>query len=78
VHRVAPTASSPTGQRFSGWRILILATIAMGMTGPGQTLGVSVFIDHFAADLELWRYAVSARYAVGPLTGSLLLPSMRR
>lgn len=78
MHRVAPTASSPTDQRFSGWRILILATIAMGMTGPGQTIGVSVFIDHFADDLELSKNAVAAGYAIGTLTGSLMLPSVGR
>ena len=25
----------------------------MGLTGPGQTIGVSVFVDHFSADLGL-------------------------
>ena len=78
MHRVAPTAPSPADRRFSGWRILILATIAMGMTGPGQTIGVSVFIDHFADDLDLSKNAVAAGYAVGTLTGSLMLPSVGR
>ena len=50
----------------------------MGMTGPGQTIGVSVFIDHFSDDLELSKNAVSAGYAVGTLTGSLMLPSVGR
>ncbi len=50
----------------------------MGMTGPGQTIGVSVFIDHFIDDLDLSKNAVSAGYAVGTLTGSLMLPSVGR
>ena len=69
-------AAGPT--RFSGWRILALATIAMGLTGPGQTIGVSVFIDHFADDLDLSKNAISAGYAIGTLGGSLTLPTVGR
>ena len=36
------------GVRFSGWRILALATVTLGLTGPGQTIGVAVFIDRSA------------------------------
>ncbi|MEM9465872.1 MAG: MFS transporter [Actinomycetota bacterium] len=76
----APIDSSPTAEstRFSGWRILALATIAMGLTGPGQTIGVSVFIDHFADDLDLSKNAISAGYAIGTLCGSLTLPTVGR
>ncbi len=76
----APTDSSqaPESTRFSGWRILALATIAMGLTGPGQTIGVSVFIDHFADDLDLSKNAISAGYAIGTLCGSLTLPTVGR
>lgn len=66
------------GTRFSGWRIVALATIAMGLTGPGQTIGVSVFIDHFAADLDLEKSWITAGYLVGTLTGSLALPTIGR
>ena len=71
------TATQPA-TRFSGWRILALATIAMGLTGPGQTIGVSVFIDHFADDLDLSKNAISAGYAIGTLCGSLTLPTVGR
>ena len=75
-----PVAStdSPSSTRFAGWRILALATIAMGLTGPGQTIGVSVFIDHFADDLDLSKNAISAGYAIGTLCGSLTLPTVGR
>jgi MFS family permease len=64
--------------RFSGWRIVALATITLGLTGPGQTIGVSVFIDHFAEDLDLEKSWVTAGYMVGTLCGSLALPTIGR
>ncbi len=75
----APSNDTPTTDKpFSGWRILALATITLGLTGPGQTIGVSVFIDHFADDLDLSKNAISAGYAVGTLAGSLLMPTVGR
>ncbi len=62
--------------RFSGWRIAAFATVVLGLTGPGQTLGVSVFIDHFADDLDLSKNAVAGGYAVGTLMGSLMMPTV--
>ena len=59
-------------------RILALAILASGLTGPGQTIGVSVFIDHFIADLDLSRAEVSSAYLVGTLAASLFLPSVGR
>ena len=44
------------------------------MTSPGQTYTVSIFIDHFMADLGLSRSLVSALYTVGTLCGGLALP----
>lgn len=64
--------------RFTGWRILALSTLAMGLTGPGQTIGVSVFIDHFAEALDLSKNQISAGYAIGTLCGSLTLPTVGR
>ena len=62
--------------RFSGWRIAAFATVVLGLTGPGQTIGVSVFIDYFADDLELSKNAIAGGYAIGTLTGSLMMPSV--
>lgn len=56
--------------------VLAFAIIAAGLTGPGQTIGVSVFIDHLVDDLSLSRSQVSTAYLIGTLTGALLLPSV--
>jgi sugar phosphate permease len=44
------------------------------MTGPGQTIGVSVFIDHFISDLGITRSQVSTAYLIGTLGAALALP----
>ncbi len=61
----------------AGW-VLLWAVLTSALTGPGQTIGVSVFIDHFVDDLGLSRPEVSGAYLVGTLTGSLFLPSVGR
>lgn len=58
--------------------VLAVATLTSVMTGPGQTIGVSVFIDHFVDDLSLSRPQVSGAYLVGTLTGATLLPFVGR
>ncbi len=67
-----------TTRRFVGWRIAILATITAAMTGPGQTIGVSVFVDPLINDLDLTRSQVSTAYLIGTLLGALALPSVGR
>lgn len=44
------------------------------MTIPGQTVGVSVFLDPMILDLGVSRSAVSAVYMIGTVVGSLTLP----
>lgn len=73
----APAPPRP-GTRFSGWRIVVLAAVAMGMTGPGQTAGISVFIDPMMASLELTRSQVSAAYLIGTLGGAMAMPRVGR
>ncbi|MCP3935671.1 MAG: MFS transporter [Actinomycetia bacterium] len=58
--------------------VLVLATLTAGLTGPGQTIGVSVFIDHFVDDLSLSRSQVSGAYMVGTLVGATMLPKVGR
>ncbi len=60
------------------WIVLALATLTSTLTGPGQTIGVSVFIDHFVDDLELSRSQVSRAYLIGTISGAALLPSIGR
>lgn len=61
-----------------GGRILLFAVLASALTGPGQTIGVSVFIDHFISDLGISREEVSGAYLVGTLTASIFLPTVGR
>lgn len=63
---------------FHGWRMVLFAAIALGMTGPGQTVGVSVFIDPMMEALDLSRSAISAAYLVGTLGGAFALPRIGR
>lgn len=62
----------------AGLGVLIAAILTMGLTGPGQTIGVSVFIDHFVDDLSISRPQVSTAYLIGTLCASLLLPRVGR
>lgn len=79
VHRSLrqPVAPRPTTE-FSGWRIVIVAAIAFGLTGPGQTAGVSVFIDPMITALDLTRSQVSGAYLLGTLGGALAMPRIGR
>lgn len=63
---------------FYGWVIMVVGTIGLIMTSPGQTYAVSIFIDHFIEDLHLSRSLVSTLYTIGTLTGSLALPMIGR
>ncbi len=78
----ASLIAGPTPPRrtttFSGWRIVAFAAIGLGMSGPGQTVGISVFIDPMMAALELTRSEVSTAYLVGTLIGSFALPRLGR
>lgn len=71
----APGGGPPrSARRFSGWRIVALAALTLVMTGPGQTVGVSAFVDPMIDGLGLSRSQVSAAYLVGTLTGALAMP----
>lgn len=63
---------------FHGWRMVALAALMLGLTGPGQTVGVSVFVDPMMAALDLTRSEVSAAYLVGTLLASAVLPRIGR
>jgi MFS family permease len=58
---------------FRGWRIAALATLIAALTGPGQTIGVAVYIDHFVSDLHISRSTVAACYLFGTLAGAATL-----
>jgi MFS family permease len=71
---VKPTSVSSSARPFAGWRILALAVITGALTGPGQTIGVSVFVDWFITDLGLTRSEVSLAYLVGTITAAFAMP----
>jgi MFS family permease len=50
----------------------------MALSGPGQTAGISVFVDHVISDLDVNRSAVSLAYMAGTLGGALGLPWIGR
>lgn len=63
---------------YYGWIVLGISTLGMAATLPGQTAGVSLFIDAFIEDLGLSRSVVSWFYTVATVLGSLVLPLMGR
>jgi MFS family permease len=63
---------------FYGWIVLAAGTFGIMATLPGQTVGVSVFLDEIIRDLGLSRSLVSTLYLVGTLAGSFVLPFVGR
>lgn len=60
------------------WLVLAAGMLGVFMTTPGQTVGVSVFIDHIVADLGLARERVLLLYSIGTLLGILPAPYIGR
>lgn len=76
---LARLRSAPPGSvRRSQWRILVSATAAVALTAPGQTVGLSVFVDPLINDLHLTRTQISTAYLIGTLTGAAALPWVGR
>ena len=63
---------------YYGWIILFAGTLGLALTTPGQTVGVSVFLDKIIADLDLSRGQVSLMYTLGTLAASFALPFVGR
>ena len=63
---------------YFGWWILGAASIGRIMTIPGQTIGVSSFLDPLIEGLQLDRSVISTLYAVGTVSASLLLTQVGR
>jgi sugar phosphate permease len=63
---------------YYGWVVLGISTLGMAATLPGQTAGISLFIDAFIEDLGLSRSVVSWLYTVATVLGSLGLPLVGR
>lgn len=63
---------------YYGWLILGSATLALFLTMPGQTAGISVFLEQIIGGLGIPRTTVSLLYLVGTLTGALSLTLIGR
>jgi MFS family permease len=55
-----------------------LASLVGALSGPGQSIGVSVFREAMALDLDTSDTAVSTAYMVGTLGASMALPRLGR
>lgn len=63
---------------FYGWPMVFFASFAFAATGPGQTMGLSVFVDPLIADLDISRTNLTIAYMIGTLIGAAALPFIGR
>lgn len=62
----------------AGWYVLAAGMLGVFMTTPGQTVGVSGFVDHIATDIGLPRSDILLLYSLGTLIGILPAPIIGR
>lgn len=60
---------------YYGWVILVVGTLGMLASVPGQTNGVSVFTDHLTGATGLTRLELSMAYLFGTGASGLALPA---
>jgi len=58
---------------FYGWFILFWGIIGILLSVPGQTTGVSAFIEPLIEDLGIGRFELSVAYMIGTFSSSFLL-----
>jgi len=63
---------------FYGYAIVVLGTVGVLMSVPGQTMGVSPFTEPLMAALGMTRVRLSLAYMVGTILSSLLLVPVGR
>jgi len=54
--------------------MVALCIVIRGFTAPGQTIGVSAFIDELIAAFDTTRSKVALTYLIGTIVGSTVLP----
>ena len=59
---------------FYGWWIVVVTTIGIMASIPGQTMGVGVYTDYLILHTGLNRLGISLAYMTGTILSSLLLP----
>ena len=66
---------SPAGWPFFyGWVVVVVATLGLIASIPGQTIGFSVFADVLIVELGLSRVRLSAAYFLGTAVSGFVLP----
>jgi len=58
---------------FYGWYMVIVASLGLFFSGPGQTYFISVFIDRYITEFEWTRSEVSIIYSAATLTSAFCL-----
>ena len=59
---------------YYGWVVLAVGALGVLASIPGQTMGVSVFTDHYINALDVTRVGLSSAYLIGTLCSSLIIP----
>ena len=59
---------------FYGWIIVVVSTLGIMSSLPGQTVGVGVYTDFLIQNSHLSRMQISMAYMTGTILSSLLLP----
>lgn len=59
---------------YYGWVVLLVGTLGMLASFPGQTAGVSVFTEHLSDATGLSRFQLATAYLIGTTTSGLFLP----
>lgn len=59
---------------YYGWVILLVSTLGLIMSIPGQTMGVSVFTETMIERYQLSRSQISVAYLLGTVISGMLLP----
>lgn len=67
--------SSPRSER---WRVIVVASITLAASAPGQSSVISVFVDPMMATLGMTRSTISLLYLIGTLLGATALPTIGR
>jgi MFS family permease len=75
IHKSRAIDRSPV---FYGWVIWAIATVGIIASAPGQAYTVSIFIDHYIADFNLDRTAISTLFGVGTFIAALSLTYVGR
>jgi MFS family permease len=73
-----PTELGTKSSAGRGILVACAALVGVFFTTPGQTVGVSAFIDPIAADLGLGRDTVLVLYSIGTFLGILTAPFIGR